>query len=177
MSIKSKPNWGTRWLNPKARVIRSSIEGLGVEAVKPISKGEAVGVLGGIVVPKEEIEAYWKKMGVVGIQISDGFYIVPPNKDEIKKYGVYNHSCSPNLGFDNSSNVLYAIRSVKKGEELVFDYAMCEAHIRYKSFTCNCRSNNCRKIVTSSDWKRKDIQKKYGKYFSPFLKAKTKNKK
>lgn|SRR3990167_8329289 len=168
----NKTKWGTRWLTPKARVIRSKIEGLGVEAQKPIKRGEPIAVLGGIVVPRKEVRSYWRKEGHVGIQISDSFYIVPPNRQELEKYGVFNHSCNPNAGFGNESIILYAIRNIKLKEEIVFDYAFCE--LDKPSFRCNCGSKNCRKIVKPTDWKRKDLQKRYGKYFSPFVEAKFK---
>lgn len=165
--------WGTRWLTSKAKVKNSNIEGLGVVAVKSITKGEPVGVLGGIIVPKSEVKEYWKKEGHVGIQISDEFFIVPPNRAELKKYGVYNHSCDPNIGFGAESIVLYATRNIKPGEELVFDYAGCE--LNKPAFKCNCGSENCRGVVKPTDWKNKTIQKNYGKYFSPFVKSKIKN--
>ncbi len=170
--MKSKLKWGTRWLSPKAKVVNSKVHGLGVQATKLIKKGEAVGVLGGLVVPRKKVREYWKLEGHVGIQISDDFYIVPPNRSELKKYGVYNHSCEPNIGFRSESNIFYAIKDIKPGEELCFDYAFCE--LDKPAFKCECGTKSCRGKVTPNDWKNKVIQKKYGKYFSPFVKAKIK---
>ena len=68
--------WPHRWITPKAKPINSKIQGLGVIATEPISKGEAVAVLGGVIVPTKEIEKYSKIMGDVGIQIDDNFFIV-----------------------------------------------------------------------------------------------------
>jgi len=169
MDIK---NWGTRWLTPKAKVFNSKTRGLGVEAVKKIYKGEPVGVLGGLIVHRKEIKKYWKKEGHVGIQISNNFYVVPPNRNELKKYGVYNHSCNPNIGFGSEDIIFYAIKNIKPKEEIVFDYAFCE--LDKHAFKCNCGSKNCRKIIKSTDWKLKILQKKYKKYFSPFLRKKIK---
>ena len=168
MKATAGNKWGTRWITSKARPIKSKIDSRGVEAIKPIKKGETVAVLGGLIVPKNQIKEYWKKMGIVGIQMSDGFYIVPPNHQELEKYGVYNHSCDPNIGF-HESIVVYAIRNIKKGEELVIDYAMTETD--KPSFKCNCGSKNCRKVIRPTDWKLKDVQKRLGKYFSPFLRT------
>ncbi len=169
MTKKAK-KWGTRWLTPKARAARSRIHGLGVRAIKPIKKGEAVAVLGGWVVPRSEIKSYWRQQGHVGIQIHDDFYIVPPNRKELELYGVFNHSCGPNSGFGDESVILYAIRNIKPGEEIVFDYAFCE--LDKPAFRCECGSKNCRKIIKPTDWRRKDLQKRYGKYFAPFVRAK-----
>ena len=82
---------------------------------------------------------------------------------------MFNHSCEPNCGF-NGSIKLVAIRDIKEGEELTFDYAFCESLIR--EFECNCSSPNCRKTIKSTDWQNLEIQKKYLDYFSPYLKEK-----
>jgi len=168
--MKNNTKWGTRWLSPKAKPIQSKIEGLGVQATRLIKKGETVAVLGGIIIHKREIKKYWKTEGRNGIKISDDFFIVPPNRSEVKKYGAYNHSCNPNIGFGRESIIIYAIKDIKPGEELVSDYASYENG--GDSFKCTCGSKNCRKIIKPSDWKIKSLQKKYGKYFSPYLKSK-----
>jgi len=173
MKLKHASKWGTRWLTPKAVAKKSKIHDLGVVALRLIKKGEPVGVLAGIVVPKKEIKKYWQIMGHVGIQISNDFFIVPPDRAELEKYGVYNHSCDPNIGFGEESTIFYAIKNIKPGEELVFDYAACE--ISKIPFRCNCGFKNCRKIIKPTDYKSKKLQRAQGKYFSPFLKSKIKN--
>lgn len=162
--------WGTRWLTSKAKAVKSRIDGLGVVAVKPIKKGEVIGVLGGLVIHRKDVKNYWKQQGHVGIQIHDDFYIVPPNRKELEKYGVFNHSCNPNAGFGNESIILYAIRNIRPKEEIVFDYAFCE--LDKPKFLCKCGSKNCRKVIKPTDWKNKDLQQKYGQYFSPFVREK-----
>ena len=161
--------WPHRWITPKAKPIHSKIHGLGVIANEPISKGENVAVLGGVIVPTKDMEKYWDIMGHVGIQIDDDFFIVPTSKKELEEKGVYNHSCDPNCGFKNSVTLI-AIKDIKPGEELVFDYAFCESIIR--SFKCNCGSSNCRKTINPNDWKIASLQKKYKEFFSPYLKSK-----
>ncbi len=104
----------------------------------------------------------------IGIQYDDEFFIVPTSKEEIKQTASFNHSCEPNCGF-NGSLRLVAIRDIQKGEELTLDYAFCESSM--EDLKCNCKSENCRKIIKADDWMRKDLQKKYGNYFSPYLKA------
>ncbi len=160
--------WPHRWITPKAKPINSKIQGLGVIATEPISKGEAVAVLGGVIVPTKEIEKYSKIMGDVGIQIDDNFFIVPTSRKELEEKGVYNHSCNPNCGFKNSITLM-AIKDIKPNEELVFDYAFCESV--KQSFKCNCGSPNCRKVINPNDWKLPNLQKKYKEYFSPYIKS------
>ncbi|MBI4176533.1 MAG: SET domain-containing protein-lysine N-methyltransferase [Candidatus Aenigmarchaeota archaeon] len=163
--------WGHRWLTPKAKPAKSKIHGLGVIAVKPIRKGDIVSVHGGIIVPKSEINKYRKKCGHIGNQIDDNFFMCPANRDELKKGGVFNHSCNPNRGFIDSI-ITVAIREIKPGKEICADYAFFESH--FEPFKCNCGSRNCRKIIRPDDWKMPAIRKKYGKYFSPYLKKKIK---
>ncbi len=158
-----------RWITPKAKSFRSKIHGLGVIAMDDIRKGENVGVLGGVIIKKEDMPDYWKIMGHVGIQIDDEFFIVPTTRTELEETGVFNHSCDPNCGFSNSITFV-AIRNILKGEELTFDYAFCESLIN--NFNCKCGSENCRKIIKPTDWKNKKLQKNYGTYFSPYLKNK-----
>jgi len=161
--------WSHRWINPKAKSINSTIEGLGVVAVKKISRGEIIAVLGGIIVPKKDIDKYHKIVGEVGIQINDNFFITPTTRDELKKTGVFNHSCNPNCGFSDSITFV-AIKDINPGEEIVFDYAFCESYTQ--NFKCKCKSKECRGRVGPNDWKIKELQEKYFKFFSPYIKDK-----
>ncbi len=160
--------WGHRWLNPKAESRLSGIEGLGVFAKEKISKGETVGVLGGVIVHRNQIMEYRSIMTQVGIQIDDDFFIVPTTRKELEKYGVFNHSCEPNAGFSSSIS-LVAMKDIEPKEEVVFDYAFCETF--FPAFECRCGSADCRGTVTPEDWKNPDIQKKYRNYYSPFLRS------
>lgn len=161
--------WKHRWITPKAKCENSKMSGLGVIAVKSIRKGEVVGVLGGVVIDKSVIEGYRKKMGHVGIQISDEFWICPASRKELEETGVFNHSCEPNIGYFDSVTFV-AIKDIKTGEELTFDYAFSE--IFFEAFECKCGNKNCRKLIRPDDWKIKKIQNMYGKYFSPYLRQK-----
>ena len=164
--------WAHRWITPKAKAINSKIHGTGVEAIEDIKKGENIVVFGGIVVPTIEIKEYWSKIGHIGIQISDDFFIVPSTREEVDIGGVFNHSCSPNCGFNNTFTLI-AMNDIKSGKELVFDYAFCET--TNHEFECKCGSKNCRKIIKPTDWKLEEIQNNYLEYFSPYLKEKIKN--
>jgi SET domain-containing protein len=164
--------WHHRWLSPKAEARSSNIQGTGVFAKEKILKGEPVGVLGGVIVHKDDIKEYQSILGHVGIQIDDNFFIVPTTREELERDGVFNHSCNPNIGFSNSLTFV-AMRDIETGEELVLEYAFSEA--LYESFDCRCNAKNCRKKISPDDWKNKDIQNKYKIYFSPYLKDKIGN--
>lgn len=156
-------------MNPKAESRPSGIEGTGVFTKEKILKDEPVGVLGGVIVHRKDIREYRGLMTQVGIQIDDDFFVAPTTREELEKYGVFNHSCEPNIGF-SSSTVFIAMRDIEPGEELVFDYAFCET--AYDGFDCRCGTKACRKRISPDDWQRKDIQEKYLKYFSPYLRKK-----
>ena len=158
-----------RWHTPKVKSYNSPIHGLGVVAVERIGKGETIFVYGGVIVPRLEIKDYWQKMGHVGIQIDDDFWICPTSREELKKQGVINHSCDPNTGFKNQI-ILVAIKDIKPNEEITFDYAFCESFM--EEFKCKCGSPQCRKLITQEDWQIKGIKEKYKEYFSPYLKLK-----
>ncbi len=55
-----------------------------------------------------------------------------------------NHSCNPNCEvYGTGLKVwIYAIRDIKKGEELTYDYGF-SFDKDYKDFPCKCRSKNC----------------------------------
>lgn len=158
-----------RWHNPKVKSYESPIHELGVVAISDIKKGEVVFVYGGVIIPKDQIQAYWQKMTHVGIQIDDNFWICPTSREELQRQGVINHSCDPNVGFSNQV-MLVSIRDIKAGEEITFDYAFNESF--FESFNCSCGSSQCRKTITENDWKIESLQKKFGIYFSPYLRAK-----
>ena len=161
--------WPHRWLNSKAEARRSGIAGTGVYAKEPIHTGEIVGVLGGVIVHHSQIAEYRQVMTQVGIQVDDDFFIVPTTRQELETFGVFNHSCQPNIGFSSSISFI-AMKDIDVGEELVFDYAFCET--AFPSFPCACGTATCRHTVTENDWKDITIQKKYLSYFSPYLKKK-----
>lgn len=99
----------------------------------------------------------------------DGFW-VETNVDfnDMPMSYFINHSCSGSLGFNENGDFV-TIRNIKKGEELSYDYGLLEADPAFR-FECNCKSKNCRRVVTGNDWKNKDFQKKYLEYIYPDLK-------
>lgn len=162
------------YISPKtSNEKRSAIHGRGLFAVKPIKKGEIVAVKGGYIYGWEERDLIEDEYGPVDGQIAENLFIGPSKKSEVEGNMLYlNHSCNPNAGV-GGNYMFVAMRDIKKGEEITFDYAMTDDE-NYK-MKCNCGSKNCRKIITGKDWKRKDLQKKYGVFFSWYLLLKIKD--
>jgi len=151
--------------SPKTEVRESLIRGKGLFAKKNIKKGEIVFIKSGhIVKGYKEMKRLEEKFGEYDLQITDDFYLCPKAKEEVKDIAIFiNHSCEPNVGPDGQITFV-ALRNIKAGEELCYDYAMT-TNRGYK-LQCNCGSKNCRRIITGRDWKRKDLQKKYGNHFA-----------
>lgn len=153
--------------SPKIEVRASGLEGRGVFALSKIEKGEVVAIKAGHIITSGEIAKITRSVGDYALQIHDELYLGPRSKDELEQMAIFiNHSCDPNVGF--SGQVVYvAMRDIEPGEELCHDYAM-ERSDNY-SLDCHCGSNCCRGKITGDDWKRPDLQKRYGNRFSSYI--------
>lgn len=159
--------------SPKTEVRESKIGGKGLFAKGGIKKGEIVFIKSGHIVAWKDVKNLVKELGDYYLQIYDDFFISPKTKQGVKDTAIFiNHSCAPNVGPDGQITFV-ALRNIKAGEELCYDYAMTTAH--YYKLKCNCKSKNCRGIVTGNDWKSKELQKKYGNHFVWFILKKIKS--
>jgi hypothetical protein len=138
--------------------------GNGIFALKTIKQGELVAVFGGIVYEWDTFIHLPARDRSLCIQVEDRHFLVPRPIGE----GDYvNHSCNPNAGLSGQI-ALVAMRDIRPGEEVCFDYAMCDT-MPYDEFECTCGQPNCRHYVSGSDWQKPDLQKKYAGYFSPHV--------
>lgn len=62
-----------------------------------------------------------------------------------------NHSCDPNLRYDIENFKFNAVKNIKVGEELTYNYNMTEVELEREklSFICCCNSQNCVGVVRS----------------------------
>ena len=158
------------WLS-KSVIPRESVKhGKGVFAVKDITKNGVIAVFGGHVLTRKERDALPKSIRYLALGIDDDLFIGPVSTKETDDADWVNHSCDPNAGI-NGQIMLVAIRNIKKGEEITFDYVMSCSQKGEKRvlFSCNCTSPNCRKEITNHDWKNQGLQEKYKGYFSFFV--------
>ena len=81
-----------------------------------------------------------------------------------------NHSCAPNVGILGQI-IFVAMRDVRAGEELTYDWAM-EENIPART-ECRCGAPTCRKILTGRDWTKPTLRRKYRRYLSAYLGEKT----
>lgn len=158
--------------SPKIEVRTSDLEGRGVFAITKIEKDEVVAIKAGHIINSDELAEITSSVGDYALQIHDGLYLSPRSKDELERMSIFiNHSCDPNVGF--LGQIVYvAMRNIESGEELYHDYSM-ERTDDY-SLECRCGSEYCRGKITGEDWKRPDLQERYGDRFSSYILEKIK---
>ena len=153
------------WLTPKAQARPAGEKGWGSFVIEPIRKGETVAAFGGWVVTREVLSGMNHDRQSRSIQVDEDLYLV--SSDTPEPGDMLNHACDPNCGLAGSS-MLIAMRDIEPGEELTFDYAMCDAS-DYDEFNCLCGMPGCRGIVTGADWRDPVLQAKYMGFHSPYL--------
>ena len=162
------------WLTSKAH--KSIVpHGWGLLATKDIKKGERVIVFGGYVMTTPQFKALPEKLKSFPFQIDNDLYFGLSKISEIEEADYLNHSCDPTCGFGGEITIV-AMRNIKRGEEITIDYAMCLTSGDIQPMNCVCGSKFCRKIITTEDWRIKNLQKRYKGFFEPFLEKKIKNK-
>ncbi len=132
----------------------SKVAGKGLFTSKDIKEGEVAFVMKGPKIkyhPNNKEEAC-ELPNIVGL--SEDLYI-----DPISPYVYINHNCEPNLAVSDDGVSYVAIRNIKAGEELNFDYSISE----YSDWEmdCACGASKCRKVIKSIDKLPKDFFSKY----------------
>ncbi len=141
--------------------------GNGIFAQKPINKGELVAVFGGVVYEWDTFIHLPDRERSLCIQVEDRHFLVPRPIGE----GDYvNHSCNPNAGLSGQI-ALVAMRDIRPGEEVCFDYAMSDT-MPYDEFDCGCGQPTCRGRISGNDWQMPELQKKYAGFFAPHVQRK-----
>ena len=150
---------------------RVSHTGSGIFAVRAVSRGDVLIVWTGRICTAEQTLSLMSTADKHYIlQVGDGFYQTP--LQALREPADWtNHSCSPNAGFGLQSPVcLSAMRDIAAGEEVTFDYGMCETDERlWEPMECQCGSEQCRRWITANDWKRPELWQRYAGFFSPHV--------
>lgn len=148
----------------------SGIEGKGLFAVAPVRMGEVVAIKGGHIVDTATLHGLSERLQNSEVQIADGFHLVALDDEEYDAVMLYlNHSCEPNVGV--AGNVVFvAMREIAAGEELTTDYALFDDY--NEEMACACSTPSCRGTVHGKDWQRPELQRRYGPYFSWYLRRK-----
>lgn len=126
--------------NNAIKIEKSGIEGKGVFAVKDFMEGERIySFKKGKVVSGSELQNVpeGEKRYLDRISDNNEFEIIEPPARYV------NHSCNPNV--TERGRIAYALKDIKKGEEITIDYDKI-AYLE-KAFECHCNSENCRGFV------------------------------
>ena len=155
------------YISPKAKVAPSPIHGRGLFAVAAIARGEVVCVKGGHVFDRRRLEELTPRLGPAEIQIGEDLFIGPVSEDERDGSMIFsNHSCEPNIAVRGEITFV-ALRDIAAGEELTHDWATTDDD-SYE-MECRCGAPSCRRTITGRDWRRPDLQERYGRNFSSYL--------
>jgi len=155
------------YISPKATIRESRIHGRGLFAVEAFEQDEIVAIKGGHVFDRRTLVEVEPVLGAAEIQIGEDLFIGPLVESEREGSMIYsNHSCEPNIGV-RGQIVFVAMRDIEAGEELTHDWATTDDDT-YR-MECRCGAPSCRKTITGQDWRRRELQEKYGRYVSWYL--------
>jgi SET domain-containing protein len=162
------------WMSNKLVVKLSRTHDKGVFARRAISKGERVAIFGGDIIRIDEIPTLPPGLQRYTMQIEERF-VLGTRSGEPEDTDYFNHSCSPNAGF-RGQVFLVALRAIRAGEEVTFDYAMVVSPSMGCDITfqmiCRCGVSKCRRSITENDWTLPELQRRYNGYFSQYLQEK-----
>lgn len=136
----------------------SPIGGKGSFAPTNIKSGSKIFVFEGELVNRSEIRSRINKGDENlddPLQIDDEMFL-----DLDERSLLINHSCDPNTAIREKVDLI-AIRDIKKGEEITFDYSSTIGTNINWTMACNCGSKNCRKEIGNVTTIPKDQLMKY----------------
>jgi uncharacterized protein len=149
----------------KVEIRKTVNRGQGVFVIRPIKKNEIIAEFDGEVYGWDD--KWTDELVDHCIQFEEKKW-----RDSKGIARLINHSCEPNCGIKNLFQVV-AMRNLKSGEEVTWDYEMTEKH-PYWRMNCKCGSKICRKIIGNYDNMPTEIRKKYRGYISEWLLKKIK---
>ena len=132
-------------INYPVKVAKSKIAGKGAYALQRIPARKKIGDLGGVIITMKEAMKLIKNLKVINlVELDDDLALnASANPNDMR---FINHSCDPNTYLRVMKNRVefYALKNIKKGEELSCDYG--ETHHDGK-LPCRCGAKNCRGFI------------------------------
>ena len=146
------------------KIKKSKIDNKGLYANRDIKDRTRIIEYKGEIITKKQVEENPK------FDNEKAIYLFNINKkydlDGDYKYNtarLINHSCDPNCEVSGTGLKVwvYAIKDIKKGEELTYDYGFGYDE-GYKDFPCKCKSKNCVGYIIreGSRWRIKSAKKR-----------------
>lgn len=147
--------------NKKVKVRSTRKYGRGVFAIKDIRKGEVIASFDGQILD-DDFEPWTEDLYNHAIQFEKAKW-----RDSKGIARLVNHSCDPNCGIKRLFDIV-AMRPIKKGEQLTWDYEMTEKNPDWR-MRCRCGTPICRKVIGNYKNMPLKIRKKYKGYISSWL--------
>lgn len=122
----------------------SVISGTGTFALTTIKTGQFITTLAGEDFSSDATIIECVMRGISSedaLQVDDDTFLILTYEAK-----VINHSCDPNAGLRNKSD-LYAIKPIKKGEEITYDYSCTVGVENEYHLFCRCGAKTCRTNV------------------------------
>jgi len=130
------------------KISKSRISGTGAFALKTIPIGKKIGEMAGELISYREAQKRVRQQpgGVLLMVEFDHEPIALDASINRNELSYINHSCNPNTYMRRAYRRVefYALKQIKKGEELTCDYG--ETHHDGK-LKCSCKSINCRGYI------------------------------
>ena len=117
---------------------QSPIAGEGIFVDEPVKKGQRILTFEGSIISWDEALAKGRENHVVPVGMDTYMDIYEPES-------LVNHSCDPSAGFSDAATLI-ALRDLKKGDEITFDYSLVTAD--GWTMECHCGAENCRGTVS-----------------------------
>jgi hypothetical protein len=159
------------WLYEHLVIQESAIEGNGLFATEHLPADLVVIRLAGRLVSSSELASLIGEVKadpsapyVDTLTIYEDVHLVLPPASMVH-FG--NHSCDPNLWHVGPYDIATR-RPVAAGEELTIDYGTQSGASGF-SMTCDCGSPQCRRFISSNDWRLPYLQERYRNHWVPAL--------
>ena len=150
---------------PGLTVVEHPLLGRAAVAERAFRCGEVVAIWRGRTITERQALALASDERDQLLQVGDDAFLV--NDEELLAADFINHSCEPNCGFTDATT-LVAMRDIKTGESVTFDYAMSDTN-SFITFDCQCGTPSCRRRMSGSDWKLSQLQERYAGWFAPHV--------
>jgi hypothetical protein len=121
---------------------KSKIAGKGLHVKTKVKKGQRVGYVHGPIVVFRKFNPQISKKMINWIGVGRFSWIDTSNSP----FRYINHSCDPNVAIVGKRTVI-AIKNIEANDEITMDYSLTEAEPGWQ-ITCDCKSSECRKIIT-----------------------------
>lgn len=127
--------------------------GLGLFTTHDFREGESIFRFSGPVISAAEANAK-------GDRECNPLQIGPASYLDLEAPGVFiNHCCEPNAGIRGNIEV-YALRAIKRGEEIYFDYSTTMSECRW-TMRCLCGTASCRGSIGDFHDLPMELQNRY----------------